>query len=148
MILDSLENAGLYESLHPRFKQAFDFLRKTDLAALPLGKTEIDGSNLFMNVVEITGRSAEVVRVETHNRFIDIQIPVGASETMGWIAGNKLKEVADPYNTERDITFFADKASNLLLVQSLEFAIFFPEDGHQPGIGEGKHKKIIVKVLA
>ena len=148
MILDSLENAGLYESLHPRFKQAFDFLRKTDLLALPVGKIELDSSNLIVNVVEITGKTVDAARMETHNRFIDIQIPVGAPETMGWIAGNKLKEVTDPYNAEKDITFFADKASNLLLVQPFEFAVFFPEDGHQPGISEGKHKKIIVKVLA
>ena len=54
MILDILENSGLYESIHPRFKQAFDFLRCTDLVELPLGRVELDGKNLFVNVVEIT----------------------------------------------------------------------------------------------
>lgn len=147
MILDSLGNSGLYETVHPLFKQAFDFLRNTDLEALPFGKIELVGFDLVVNVVEITGKTAEEARMETHNRFIDIQIPIGAAETMGWKAGNMLKQVTDPYNTEKDITFFADKASNLLLVQPFEFAIFFPKDGHQPGIAEGKHKKIIVKVL-
>ena len=27
MILDSLKNAALYESVHPRFKKAFEFLQ-------------------------------------------------------------------------------------------------------------------------
>jgi uncharacterized protein, YhcH/YjgK/YiaL family len=148
MILDSLENAGLYESINPRFKKAFDFLRNTDLAALPLGKMELDGKDLFVNVVEMTGKTADKARMETHNCYIDIQLPVDAPETMGWIAGNKLKQVTDPYNAEKDITFFADKASNFIKVQPLEFAVFFPEDGHQPGIAEeGRYKKIIVKVL-
>jgi len=147
MILDSLQNAGLYETIHPRFKQAFDFLCNTDLLALPLGKTELDGSNLLVNVFEITGKTPETARLETHNRYIDIQIPLTAPETMGWLAGSELKEVSDDYNQVKDITFFADKASTFVTVNPLEFAVFFPEDGHQPGICEGIQRKIVVKVL-
>ena len=147
MILDSLQHAGLYETIHPRFKQAFDFLCKTDLLALPLGKTELDGPNLLVNVFEITGKTPETARLETHNRYIDIQIPLTAPETMGWLAGSELKEVSDDYNQVKDITFFADKASTFVTVNPLEFAVFFPEDGHQPGICEGKQRKIVVKVL-
>jgi len=147
MILDSLQNAGLYETIHPRFKQAFDFLRNTDLLALPLGKKELDGPNLLINVFEITGKTSETARLETHNRYIDIQIPLTAPETMGWLAGTELKEVSDDYNQDKDITFFADKASTFVTVNPLEFVVFFPEDGHQPGICEGKLRKIVVKVL-
>lgn len=147
MILDSLENAGLYESIHPRFKQAFDFLRSTDLATLPLGKVELDGKNLFVNVVDAVGKTPDVAKMETHNKYIDIQVPVTGSETMGWIAGSKLKEMTEPYNADKDISFFADKASNFIVVQPLEFAVFFPQDGHQPQLFEGTIKKIIVKVL-
>ena len=147
MILDTLENGGLYESVHPRFKQAFDFLRNTDLAALPVGKIELEGSNLVVNVVETVGKTVEVARMETHNLFIDIQVPLTATETMGWIAGNKLLQVTEPYNADKDITFFADKATNFLQVKPFEFAVFFPTDGHQPAIAEGTFKKIIVKIL-
>ena len=147
MILDSLQNAGLYETIHPRFKQAFDFLRNTDLLALPLGKKELDGPNLLINVFEITGKTSETARLETHNRYIDIQIPLTAPETMGWLAGTELKEVSDDYNQDKDITFFADKASTFVTVNPLEFVVFFPEDGHQPGICEWKLRKIVVKVL-
>jgi len=147
MILDSLLNSGLYESIHPRFKQAFDFLNNTDLINLPLGKIELDGSKLFVSVVEITGKTVETARLESHNQYIDIQVPVTAPERMGWLAGDKLKDITETYNPDKDIAFFEDTASNLLNVQPFEFAIFFPTDGHQPGIAEGRHKKIIVKVL-
>jgi YhcH/YjgK/YiaL family protein len=147
MILDSLLNAGLYESIHPRFKQAFNFLRTTDLTNLPVGKIEIDGQDLFANVVEMTGKTADTARLETHNKYIDIQVPVSAVETMGWIAGVDLKEITEPYNSEKDISFFGDKATNFILVQPSQFAVFFPEDGHQPGICDGSLRKIIIKVL-
>jgi len=147
MILDSLENSGLYESIHPRFKQAFEFLRNTDLVSLPLGKVELDGTNLFVNVVDAIGKTPDVSKMETHKKYIDIQIPISASETMGWIAGNRLKEITEPYNVDKDISFFGDKASNFIVVQPLEFIVFFPGDGHQPQLFDGTIKKLIVKIL-
>ncbi|MDR0370885.1 MAG: YhcH/YjgK/YiaL family protein [Prevotellaceae bacterium] len=147
MILDSLNNSGLYEAIHPRFKKAFDFLKNTDLKSLEAGKIELEGADLVVNIVDITAKAVSEARMETHNKFIDIQVPVGQPETMGWIAGDKLKNISEAYNPEKDITFFDDKASNFVLVQPYEFAIFFPEDGHQPGIGSGTYRKIIIKIL-
>lgn len=146
MVHDLLSNASRYESLNPLFKQAFDFLRTTDLANLPLGKIELDGKNLHVSVQEIDGKTPEIARMETHERYIDIQVPISGTETMGWIARDNLKQTTDGYNAEKDITFYADKTANLVRVQPAEFVIFFPEDGHQPGIAEGKLKKLIVKV--
>lgn len=147
MILDTLENAKTYEKIHPRFKQAFDFLKNNDLKLLSLGKHELDGNNLFANVVEVTGQLAEQAKLEVHKLYIDIQVPVTAAETMGHIPVSKLTQPKEPYNAEKDMSFFADKATNFIVVEPFEFAVFFPEDAHQPGIAVGKHKKVIVKVL-
>jgi len=146
MILDTLKNCTKYEMVHPRFKVAFDYLNSTDLLSLPPGKTELEGTDVVVNVVEITGKPIELARMETHQRFIDIQIPLGAVETMGWKSADQLDKPTGPYNAEKDITFFEDTASNLIKVQPFEFAVFFPEDGHQPGIGKETYKKIIVKL--
>ena len=147
MILDLLENSARYESLNPRFKQAFDFLKTADLINLPLGITEIDGKNLYVNVQEIEGKTTDTALMETHEKYIDIQVPVSGMEMMGWIARKHLKQPVEKYNPEKEMSLYADKTSNLIRVQPAEFVIFFPEDGHQPGIGEGKWKKLIVKVL-
>lgn len=148
MILDTLENARKYESTHPRFKNIFDFLLETDLSALPLGKIELEGNNLVVNVVDLTGKPENEAKMESHNEFIDIQIPVGAVERMGWIARTDLKEESAPYNPEKDVTFYNDKASTFLDVKPFEFVIFFPEDAHQPGIASTTHRKIIAKIKA
>ena len=147
MILDLLENSNRYESLNPRFKQAFDFLKATDLANLPLGIMELDGKNLYVNVQVIDKKTPDVALMETHEKYIDIQVPVSGVELMGWIARKRLKQEIEPYNPEKEMTLYADKTENLIRVQPSEFVIFFPEDGHQPGIVTEKHKKLIVKVL-
>lgn len=146
MVLDSLVNASMYESLHPAFKQAFDFIRNTDFSKMEPGKTELDGKNLFVNYAEITGKDAETAKMETHNDYIDIQVAVEKDEQMGYTPTVNLKSPRDAYNDVKDVTFFYDKAETMLTVKKGEFAIFFPEDGHQPGIGEGTWRKVIVKV--
>ncbi len=146
MILDSLKNSAMYEGLHPRFKAAFDFVKNTDFSKLEPGKIEIDGKNLFVNFAEGVGKTPEVAKMETHNDYIDIQIPFTSVETMGYIPTVDLKEPMDAYNAEKDITFFKDAATAFIKVVPGQFAIFFPEDGHQPGIGDGPFRKIIVKV--
>ena len=128
-------------------QKAFEFLQNTDLASLALGKMELDGADLFINVQEVVGKSAAEAKMETHKCYIDIQVPITAPETMGWIAVGQLKQTTQEYSAEKDVAFFADKATTFLNVQPYEFAIFFPEDAHQPCIGKGQHKKVIVKVL-
>ena len=146
MVLDSLVNASKYEALHPAFKQAFDFIRSTDFSKLEPGKIELDGKNLFVNYAEVTGKDVETAKMETHDEYIDIQLAVEKEELMGYTPAVNLKEPRDVYNEAKDITFFYDKAETMLTVKPGQFAIFFPEDGHQPGIGEGTWRKVIVKV--
>ena len=146
MILNSLKDSAAIESLHPLFKQAFDYLKATDFSQVPAGKIVLDGDNLYVSVAEPVGKTPEAARMETHDKYIDIQMPLTAVETMGWKATCDLKEVTAPYNPDKDITFFADKPTTYIQVQPGEFAIFYPEDGHAPGIAEGNFRKVIVKV--
>ena len=146
MILDALKNGMKYASLHPKFEQAFHYLLNNDLETLPAGKVELDGSNLVINIVDITGKSVDEARMETHRDFIDIQVPVGQTERMGWKATENLTEVTEAYQATKDVTFYGDKATTFVDVQPYEFAVFFPEDGHQPGISSGTYRKIIVKI--
>lgn len=147
MVLDTLSNAKLYYSLNPRFEAAFRFLLENDLLALPAGKVAIDGDEVYANVVDFQGKEESAARMETHDDYLDIQVPVGDSELIGWTAREELKEVTQEYNPMKDITFYADKAQTLVRVCPGQFAILFPQDGHQPGIAPGKaYRKVIVKV--
>ena len=66
---------------------------------------------------------------------------------MGWMPATILEQPSDAYNVEKDVALFKDKAINFVTLKPGAFAIFFPTDGHQPGIAEGIVKKLIVKVL-
>lgn len=146
MILDSLQNSAHYESLNPYFKQAFDFIKQNDWSKQEPGKIILDGKNCFINFMEQPGKTEEAAKFETHNDYVDIQVPIDGTEIMGFIPTHELQQPDAPYNPEKDITKYSDKGGALITVKPMHFAIFWPWDGHQPCIGEGVWHKLVVKI--
>jgi YhcH/YjgK/YiaL family protein len=146
MIVDTIEESIHYEALHPRFKQAFDYVKQHDLSKAQVGKIVLDDDNLFISVAEMEGKEALAARTETHKQYIDIQMPISGTETIGWITADDCKHVVQSYDANKDIAFFEDQPTTYISLKPGQFAIFFPQDGHAPGITTGSLKKIIVKV--
>lgn len=148
MVVDTLENLQQYASLNPLFAQAIEFILTNDLHAMELGKIELSGSDLVVNIAQTAPKSKEQAKLETHRAFIDIQIPLSGTEIMGYTAGKDCLPSDAPYQAEKDITFFEGLADSYIPVKPGMFAIFFPQDGHAPGITPDGVKKVIVKVKA
>ncbi len=146
MILDKLENSGKYEHLHPLFKEAFDYLKSIDFSKAEPTKTELKGKDLFVMVSDSELRAADKAKPETHNKYIDIQLPISRPETFGWKARQDLSHPIGNFDEEKDIQFFDDKTETQITVLPGNFLIFFPEDGHAPCIGEGQVRKVVVKI--
>ena len=71
-------------------------------------------------------------------------------EVVKFIKENDLNKLeAGKYNAEKDVTKYPGaKAETYVNCKPGEFAIFWPQDGHQPCIGEGDIHKAIFKVKA
>jgi YhcH/YjgK/YiaL family protein len=147
MIHDSLNNAAICFSLNPRFQKAFEYILNNDLSKVAPCKITLEGDNLYLSVAEIDGKKKDAAKVEAHKKYIDIQVVLSGQETMGWASIEHCKEEIDFYNPVKDIIFYKEKPTSYMTVNPGEFAIFFPEDGHAPAIGDGPIKKIIIKVV-
>ncbi len=139
-----------YESLHPRFAKAFEFMRRPDLAELPCGRYEIDSSNCWAMVSEVALKPiADENQYEVHRAFIDIQSPISGNETIG--VAKPDPKVFEGFNTTKDYVLFKAKGEPWTLEPG-EFAIFFPENGaHAPGLSSDasrKIRKLVIKVRA
>ena len=151
MIVDTRKNWELYRTVHPRFAQAFAFLRKATEENLPAGRYELDGDRLYAMVQEYDTKPVADGVFEGHRRYVDIQYLVAGAERMDVIeAGRGVTAVA--YDEAKDLEFFANAAPcHTAVVQAGEFAIFYPHDLHKPGLtADGTAapvKKVVVKVL-
>lgn len=146
MVIDKLENLEKYASLNPLFAQAIEFLTSRDLNALEVGKYELQGKDLWVNVAQTNPKTREQAKLETHRDYIDIQIPLSGVEEMGYTPAVDCQPADAPYNDVKDITFFEGLAESYIPVKPGMFAIFFPQDGHAPGVTPDGVKKVIVKV--
>lgn len=144
MVVDKLENLEKYVSLNPLFAQAVEFLKSIDLDAHEIGKITLKEGELMVNFSQTRPKTKEEAKLETHNQFIDIQIPLSGVEVMGYTPRTDLPE--EEYNAEKDITFYKGLAKDYLTITPGMFAIFFPQDGHAPGVTSDGVKKVIVKV--
>lgn len=148
MIIDKLENLKMYESVNPLFAKVVEFIQQNDLNKLEAGKHEIVGKDLFVNIQMAKGRTPDEAVIETHDKMIDIQIPLSDTETFGYTQRDQLPKAE--YNAEKDITKIPNLAADSYITcQPGMMAIFFPQDGHAPCIaGVPEIKKAIFKVKA
>jgi len=146
MILDILEQARRYSTLHEGFSKAMEFLLRPDLKELPIGKYEIDGERVYAMVSKDFGRKKEVASLETHEKYIDIQVVLEGTDTMGWKPKTLCKNPTGVYDVDEDIQYFADEPDAWIATKNGSFVIFFPEDAHMPLISSGQLHKVVVKI--
>lgn len=145
MIADTLNHLERYISLHPGFEKMAQFLQQTDLTTLDVGRYEIDGDNLFVNINSYETQPNK--KVEFHKKYIDVQIVLSGQEQIGWIPTNLVSHIT-PYDDEKDIAF-GTAQTDKLTAKNDRFFIFFPEDAHQPGLAinaPSQVKKAVFKV--
>ena len=146
MIFDNAKNVKSY-AFNDKFKKVFEFIEKTDFDKLPLGKTEIDGKDVFVNFMEYETKEP-IKDFEAHKLYADVQYIVSGNERIDYAEIDD-GEISIPYNTEKDVLFFKEEKFSPLKIKQGEFAIFYPQDAHRPSLSDDKIckvKKAVFKV--
>lgn len=149
MILDRIENRSLYP-FGSAWDAAFNFL-KTVTPETECGKTFLDGDRLFVIVDSYETKARDAAKLETHRKYVDIQVMISGEESHEVFPKNELT-VSEPYNPERDAEFYRipETFRTRVNLHSGDFAVYFPEDGHMPCLMSGsrpeKIKKVVVKI--
>jgi YhcH/YjgK/YiaL family protein len=147
MIIDTLDNASKYFSVHPLFAQAFAYLQTTDWSTAADGKFDIaEGLKSIVNTAAGKTKEASLEKFECHNKNIDIQFCISGTEHIGWKPRQKCVIEKGGYNEEKDVLYYGDAPDMYFTLQGGQFVILFPEDVHAPMIGEGEIKKTVIKV--
>lgn len=150
MIFGNIKDAKRYYSVHPKFKEAFEFLKKLSQEDLPRGVSE-DGFKInvptsFSDNSDVDKNGASRV-FEAHKSYLDIHYCIAGSEGFGYNDISRLTPITE-YNEEQDFQLFEGNAYKLILHPG-DFCIVFPEDAHIPqliGDPDGKVMKAIVKI--
>lgn len=147
MIYDKLSNLNTYLGLNKNLDTAISYLTSHDLNSLPMGQTKVDGTDVFINVMEATASPATEKSFEIHKNYMDIQIDLLGTEIIE--TGDSSSMKVKNYNAETD---FGTADCELLASCTMgagNFIICMAGEPHKPGIATGENlflKKCVVKV--
>lgn len=87
-------------------ERALDFLRSTDFRNMEPGVVEIDGKNIFAQVIDLTTRDVAENRPEVHRRYTDIQFLARGEEKIGIAIDTGNNQISESLLEQRDIIFY------------------------------------------
>lgn len=147
MILDQLSAATAYEGFHPLFAKAFAYLRAFNPETED-GKYELQGQDLVAIVQRYQTAPADDKMWEAHQVYGDIQVVYEGIEFCGYTDQATLA-VAKPYVADKDVEKYAPPSgpTTLITLGRGNFAVFYPRDGHQPGVQVTESAEILKVVI-
>lgn len=150
MLFDDIHNFFHYTRKNGPSLMAYDFIVNYLKNPLPPGRYEIDGDNIFANILEYDSVPNDK-DYEVHKRYTDFQFIVSGEEVVYWEQMDKLTPTV-PYDEEADVAFFkgGDHFCRSALREG-QFAVFYPDEPHKPSCqidGPTHVQKIVIKILA
>lgn len=138
-----------YDLTAKKFQIAFDFLKRKDLAELPLGWIELE-EGVRVSVQRYDSFKWEDNRFETHEKYFDVQYVIEGQEMCAVCSRDQLGPVAVPYNADNDITFYEEpKAWSEVFLNADDYIVLSPDDAHKPRClykSQMPMKKLCIKV--
>lgn len=148
MIVDRFENIGLYCKEGDPLYKAIEYARDFD-HSLSDGKHEVEGRDIFANVMSYETTPAEGCEFEAHKIYTDVQVILEGRERMDISLSSNLDSIV-PYDAEQDFAKMkAPETFSSIAMEPGMFAVFFPQDIHRPNCnldGVSRNRKVCMKV--
>lgn len=125
---------------------ALEYIKSNDLSKLNKGRNDIDGDNLYVNIIETNLKTPQEAKFEAHDQYIDIQVPISCGESYGVKARELCTQPVGEMNVEQDYILYDDAVEEIVSREAGEMIVFEPDTAHAPCIGQGPIKKAVFKV--
>ena len=132
--------------LHPLIARATEEMIRLLEEDAPEGRYEIQGDELFINIMSYETNLYENCVFESHKDYIDVQMTVDGEEEIGFVAADKLT-VKIPYTPDAAIYYMAEPEQKVRISRGVACVIFPPEP-HAPGMAIDNTPKRIKKMVA
>ena len=153
MLAAKLENATLDEVTAARLARALAWIARTDIAALEPGRRDVEGDEIFANVMAIESVPAADKSFEAHHRYIDVHYVIEGEELIGTAPVEECPALQE-YNEADDFCLYGDPADaarvTWTLLRAGELCVTPPADAHKPACcaaAPAPLRKACVKVL-
>lgn len=148
MIVDQISNYDLYKGMDVKVDKAIEYIQNTKFQYLNTGMQEVDGEELFFNLIEYETKEEEERFWESHKKYIDVHYILDGEEFVGYEQFERMS-LKEDYNEQDDFFLLEGKLQTKVKLQKGDFMICYPQDVHMTGIKVNeKHmvRKVVFKV--
>lgn len=148
MILDKLENAGLYYGISGNIQCALQAIQIYSIRQDIQGRIDIKGkkgSDIYLNITGYNTRKPDKSMWEAHKLYADVQYIAEGTELIGY-ANIRDLALSAAYDEEKDRAFFSGDGQ-MIEVPAGYFMILFPEDAHLPCIWRNGTAERVRKIM-
>ncbi len=147
MVFGNVKNLNEYTFLEEQIRECFAYAEAHDLLTYDKGCHEIDGSRLFVNIVEYTTTEAENRFWEAHKNYLDVHVMLRGKEQidLNFIQNMDVKEFVE----KDDFLPMEGEKNSSVVLEAGDFLVCYPSDGHRTAVAVGEPqtiKKAIFKV--
>ena len=148
MILSKLNGQDDFSVYPAAIQRAIQWLKTTDVLALEAGKVQIEGTDMYALVQDITTKAE--AKAEAHDHYLDLFYWPEAGERIG-VAPRTGRETISEAHPEKDkINYSAVEEETVFTVYPGDFVVLFPWDIHRPGLimdaEPATFRKIVMKI--
>lgn len=132
MIYGQLDKLKEYVKDETSLHAVVSFLENSDLKSLEVGRHNIIGQSLYVNIDEYETQLFEERNYEIHRKYIDVQCILEGQESIFIEDGAKLQNKIT-YDAEKDVAFLED-GENVVEVKmhANDFLVIYPHEAHKP----------------
>ena len=149
MISSSIFTKDVIHTYPKAIQTALEYLKANDFTKMETGVYEIQGRDIYAQVMDCVTVPVEQGRPEVHEKYVDVQFVASGKEKLGFTPDTGNYEVDERFD-ERDLIFYKSvENEGYIEARPGSYNIFFPTDVHKPGLISGESmtvRKVVVKV--
>ncbi|MDY3001595.1 YhcH/YjgK/YiaL family protein [Romboutsia timonensis] len=148
MIFGNINHEKTYSNLDKDLLTCFEYAKNNELVSFEKGSYEIDGKDIFVNIVGYDTCENEDRFWEAHKKYIDVHLMLDGRERidLNFIENLTQKE----YEEEGDFLSLDGEPNSHVALSKDDFLVCYPEDAHMTAlkvVEKENIKKAIFKVI-
>lgn len=145
MIYGSLHHPESQGLLEAGVKKVLEYANSHDLAAMSTGRHDIDGDDLFVNIIEYETKTPEERFWEAHHEYLDVHVPILKEEQIDLALLEDLQ--SGGYDASQDFQAASGDKRGSLIMKPGDFLVLYPQDVHRTAVAVNGKPEAIKKAV-
>lgn len=147
MVFGNIRDLNDYGFLEEKIKKCFAYAKENDLMSYEKGSHEIEGDDLFVNIVEYETTNVENRFWEAHRYYLDLHLMLDGKEKIDVNFTDNLEQ--KEFVEKDDFLPMEGKENGFVILEEGDFLLCYPKDAHRTAVqveDPMKIKKAIFKI--